>query len=420
MSITIDFPNKIYTVPFETAMKIPLIKELYEIEEETVIHLTVGEDFFNYVLCFVGDENFLDEKIKNDDDFINNLYTILIYYQIDTTAFTKQVKQILLKRHQGRFTKLISSKISHCSDNICINPNISEDFFEKKINKIRWDKWEKLCENSGISEEFFQKNRLPSTKFVIDWETLSENPNISEKFFEKHLNEIVWNSLSRNPNISEEFFEKYGNLSDEKECKLNWTQFCKHHPISESFFEKYISKLVANDLGDDWSWEVSSLKLHLISNPNLSESFLEKYLHISDLNCWSFICQNSGISEEFFEKHMDEIIDYNVFNIEYLCCNKNLSDSFIEKHLSIFLKYPNSGQVGGLALFKQIMSHRSDDFIEKHVMSLPFSGYEKCYYLSNSAVSIAFLKKYKHLINYEILAENSRIKIDNPFEWLDL
>lgn len=411
MSIAIDFPTKVYTVPIDTAMKIPLIKELVELKEsenDLTIHLTVGEDVFDYILYYTGSTDEKSVDLKNDDEFINRLYQILIYYQIDLSLFMKQVKQLVLKRHRGRFTKFLmslSGKPVYYSERMCKNSSISEEFFEKNIDKIHWSA---LCSNSSISEEFFEKYGYPSNpkKSKINWFNLCGNTNISEKFFEKYLDKVDWTSLSRNSNISEAFFEKYGNLSSLTNCKLDWEEFCRYHPVSETFFEKYLRhRLETSD----------TLNIALMQNSNISESFLEKYLFIGDyINAWSFLCENSNISEEFFEKYMNEMLDYNPYNIEYLCYNKNLSDAFIEKHLSKFLE-PKRGEVRKMELFRKITRHRSDEFIDKYVVNR--MSFESL--ISNSSVSMEFLKKHKDSLDFETLSGNDHIKIDNPFEWLN-
>ena len=101
-----------------------------------------------------------------------------------------------------------------------------------------------------------------------------------------------------------------------KGVEIDWHYLCQNTNISKEFFEKYIDKV-------DWG--------SLCVNTNLPEEFFEKYEPLNVLK-WYCLCQNTNLSESFFEKyishHEKKLIDWN-----YLCENSNMSESFFEKHI---------------------------------------------------------------------------------------
>ena len=90
---------------------------------------------------------------------------------------------------------------------------------------------------------------------------------------------------------------------------------CQNTNISEEFFDRYLS------LGIKLNWN------YLCQNTNLSEAFFEKYLSLGIELDWISLCQNTNLSEKFFEKYI------NILNWCLICRNSNMSVSFYEKNL---------------------------------------------------------------------------------------
>ena len=123
---------------------------------------------------------------------------------------------------------------------------------------------------------------------------------------------------------------------------------CKNPNISESFFEKYIFLSNRREINIHW--------LSLCENPNLSESFFEKY--IENVN-WYYLCQNTNISEQFFEKYFSCQTKEIKIWWSKLCANTNMSDQFFEKHIS-------EEEVLNWKLLCE-NTNLSESFFEKHI-----------------------------------------------------
>ncbi len=69
-----------------------------------------------------------------------------------------------------------------------INRKKAEQFFDKHINDFGLNLIH-ICLNTNLSEEFFDTHILNGIKF--NWDCLCENTNLSEEFFERHLDKLT-------------------------------------------------------------------------------------------------------------------------------------------------------------------------------------------------------------------------------------
>ena len=209
------------------------------------------------------------------------------------------------------FEKYITKK----EDNlywISHNPNLSEDFFEMLISKGYRITLSKVCEIPTRSEAFLEKYMF---MFPINWEIISKNTNLSEAFFDLHITDInnfisninynyerkyhikivniFFQNLFKNPNLSKEFFERH-NFNRNNYYDYIYYYFGYTKKLSFSLLKKDIEKRIEKR-GD-----ISIL----CKNPNVSESFIEKYLELFDRDCWENLCKNTAISENFLQTHV--------------------------------------------------------------------------------------------------------------------
>ena len=166
----------------------------------------------------------------NTVEEINNLYDVLGYFGID--SYIKILNEHVYWLEINKIPYNIDSKKdifqSNIIANISTNTKLSQDFFEKHIDIVNWDK---LCKNTNLSDSFFERYI-----HSLNWFSLCQNTNISESFFEKHIHRVNWVGLCQNTNISEAFFEKHIDM-------VNWILLCENTNISEDFFEKYINRI---------------------------------------------------------------------------------------------------------------------------------------------------------------------------------
>ena len=244
-------------------------------------------------------------------------------------------------------------------DEICSNPNIKENVFDKIIsyciencpNKIPWYT---LVKNPVISEKFIRKYILDEDYefeniLYIPITICFRNPNIGEKFIEDilenyeniELNDSEWELLAMfNSNISEEFYIKYEDKLPSYTNILFWRNLCINKRISCQFIEDRIDDLYIED-EDFWVYIASKPNLDecfiskyieyfnlylLFQNSNIKEEIIELYMDIEDENQWAVICSNKGVSESFFKKYIN-YIDWNTIST-----NTGLNERFFEEH----------------------------------------------------------------------------------------
>lgn len=163
----------------------------------------------------------------------------------------------------------------------------SEKIVEKYLYLINLD-WSVVVQNRNLSIEFFEKYIYKMRR--THWAHLWRNPAITIKFIIKHINEIIWEYLSYNPSITLEFVKEHID-------KINFKELSRNTVITEEFVEEYIDKF-------DWFF--------LCQNPSLSENFYLKHI---DKIIWKSLGWNTSLSIEFVNEHVDKLY------FSYLCQN---------------------------------------------------------------------------------------------------
>ena len=395
-------------------MEITITEELKKLDSELITYLitipninntiTINEKYIDvFKIIKKGKTIYVDFKdVKKCNHIVNglsyfgnkkifeNIMIKLAKYVKEKYIDRKSVERFFEKSIENTFVK---TKLNW--ESLSKNPNLSESFFDKYIDKVIWSS---LCLNTNISENFFEK-------YIdkVDWNRLCQNNNISEKFFEKYISTsrervIVWNSLCQNTNLSECFFEKYIQkglvnldiLTQNKNISLlflkkyssdnynidNYYYCCQNKKIDEKNIDKYVSNKEIN-------------LYYLSRNTNIDETFFEKYIGKGRLS-WHYLCVNSNISEKFFEKHIKYVEWYN------LCHNINLSESFFEKHIDKVIWSSlclNTNMTE--AFFENYISNCNEEVIIWENLS------------KNSNMSEAFFEKYNFKTSIDDLAKNT-------------
>jgi len=286
---------------------------------------------------------------------------------------------------------------------LCENPSISYRLL-KLSNEDNLEKY--LINNQNIPLSFLKK------KIKNCWNSLALNQNIKEEFYlsldRKILkNKINLQNLLNKKNLSFNVFEKIIDINTGNE---NWPFICLNPNIPESFFEKYLNipftkkkinwYYLSQNIGMSESFfekYINFVDWYCLSkNTNISESFFLKYLsqpHVYTHVCWPSLCQN--LSEKFFEKYPNKITWY------YLCLNTNISESFFEKYISDPITTSN---IDWRNLCQN--TNLSEKFFEKYIKNVDW------YFLSkNTNISESFFQKHLSFINPFELYTNPNISL---------
>lgn len=187
---------------------------------------------------------------------------------------------------------------------------------------------------------------------------------------------------------------------------IDWNIIFKNKNISEQFIEKYINNISEYESNNVIEWETACYYM--------SEKFIEKLIN-DKKDCWYYICQNKNISEKFFEKYLESKTDDKV-NWDILSQNENISEQFFEKYgiSNIPNKYD---KVNWRYLCKN--KNISEKFFEKYIKRDIDNKTNKINWDSlyvNSNLSLDFFKKYNRTSN---LFSNSNIPTEF-FETIEL
>lgn len=451
-----------YKIPLEKALLIPLIRDIYNEDQNDVIELPRGEEAFEYIYSdFKSD---YDEIFDCIDDFqkfqitygdtiefipyTNNLYLKLYnkslteiteiyhsfnYFGIDMKPLVDVIQQIVIDRHCQKvenFFKKYKQYLSNASFNG--NTSVHESFFTYTGNQ-------KIYSHPNISEKFIIENKAYELCYIL------KNPNITEsyikskpeislldickyywngEYIEKRFDEFLpyhMTAVFQNKSLSCQFYEKF--IVRFGYNDVSWSSLSKNKNLSEEFVRKYNNRffiLPVNNYSESFCEQfINSPNMNwnnICANQNLPNTFFEKYFEIWRTNRknWEIICKNPNIPQHFFEKHMDSFDDK---LYSHLCLNSGLSEDFFNSLDSSKLDWEN--------LCSNI--NLSESFFEKNFELLKT---EKCWknLCGNPNLSVDFFEKiinntkgYKQTknIDWEILSRNP-FKIDNPFDFLEI
>jgi len=223
---------------------------------------------------------------------------------------------------------------------LCSNIAINDDFLERHIHEINecerfhpnHDVWCNICSNPSITSKFYEAhldkiNSIVSSSYYFAWEPICRNPSIDLDFIGRHIDKLTGfciDYILRNPKTTPEFIKK---LFDDKVIQAKypvvWDEIFTNPNIPLTFIEENMSKFVWN-------------KLPYIKTMTIA--FIEKWLHVgisSNMNFWITVCGLSIVTEDFLEKHIDEINKQGVNVWKIIIYNDSVPITFIEKHLAI-------------------------------------------------------------------------------------
>jgi hypothetical protein len=208
----------------------------------------------------------------------------------------------------SKLKKLDSELITH----LISIPNDNNTIF---INKKYKDVFNIIKKNKTIYIDFKNNERV---NHIIEGLLYFGNKKILHDVLKKLAKYIKEKYIDRKS--IERFFEK---VCGDK--NFYWNYSCGNPNISETFFEKYIHK--KRDNSDNWNY--------FFSNKNISENIFKKYIKKDELIS-QYLCMNTSISEEFFETLINEGYKMNWY---YLSGNTNISEKFFEKYISIGIEF---------------------------------------------------------------------------------
>lgn len=330
----VKYNNNIYC--FEGDLNCLLFSSLLEegIEE---VELSLFEDIFI---------SLLNNNLNFDCDYIT-LYQGLSYLgSLKEQELIKYLYDKIYTEEKKKIQKQIESifdKQMYYVNLLLLEQNkaLSEDFFERHINKFK--KIDNLLcstrslnflkkHNIKIDFYYIWYNRTLPLSFLeknidkINWSILCGNTSIPEEFFEKHIEKVVWSSLSRNKSISEQFFRKYID-------KIHWLSFI----LNENQFNLQKEYLMT---------KIPILSRYIILN-HCPFEYIEEYGKTNKLDMYE-ICQNPNVPLWYFEKYKESIewfilsanpsipfsfLQQNNVNLEWLYESPNVPLDFCETHI---------------------------------------------------------------------------------------
>ena len=229
---------------------------------------------------------------------------------------------------------------------------MSDDFFEKYGDKVKWERvskikslsdsfirkfkdklyWETLCVYSKMSDSIileFVDRIIPRYKELIANCPISENTILILLDKLKTKNEI-FNEHSLKKSEIVKNYDMYQRVTDEQKLKNYaefWRLITKYQTLSDDFVEMYKSDI-------DWNYYrlfrndekfiekfIDKYEAGILNyNCVYSEEFIDKYNHLFDFQCLS---KSQILSEDIIRKYNDRV-DWNKIS-----SNPNYSEQFI-------------------------------------------------------------------------------------------
>lgn len=186
-----------------------------------------------------------------------------------------------------------------------------------------------------------------------------------------------------------------------KHSVWNWKLLSSNPNLTETFIDRYQDKLDWNNLFRNSCLTVDLIEKYLINetlqtkinwkriseNPNLTERFIEKYQNKVD---WKKISEHVCLTINFIEKYKEKL------NWKKISNNPNLTINLIEKYKNK-LNWINLSSNSCLTI----------NFIEQYIDALDWN-----YISLNPNLTPEFIEKYKHNLHWNNLFQNPCLTID--------
>jgi len=363
--------------------------------KDVILYQTLSEEFIEEYIKYIDieyliinkklSEGFIDKYIESFNDEV--FKKVFLYQDFSIEFIEKYIEKIdnkLLwelmlgnKNIDEKFilkykNKLVENKFD--IDKIMINvTNLSEEFMELMIEEYNELDFYFLLRNQDLSMEFINKYQ---DKIINEdmWDTLEENQVLSEEFIDNNQDKLNWTNLSVWQKLSEEFIEKHIDL-------INWEEISINQKLSEGFIKKHYKNL---DIG------------LIILYQDIDEKLINKYIKDSNKNIIGSLIGNKILTEEFMEKHKDDLDWYQV------SITQNLSEEFIIKYMEYF-SYKT------ISIYQKL----SEEFIEKYIDELDIDLLSL-----NQDLSERFIEKNISKINFKKYSLNKYLNL-KYFDRLD-
>lgn len=226
---------------------------------------------------------------------------------------------------------------------------------------------------------------------------------ISDLFYETYLlvhPHCNWNYLCSYATRSESFFEKLI-LSEHYRDKIIWSSLVYNPNISLSFIEKYVDLNSENAIPLVQNSNTTNLWSYICISKNLTCEFLIKYIDFFDKDCWESICLNTRIPEPFFEWCVESDKYKNNLDWDNISENYGLSEEFYEKYKNYLNWHILCIQSLSEKFFERNLEYIvweelceneeiSEQFFERHVDKIIWGSMH-----NNYAISTDFFRKYE-------------------------
>ena len=259
--------------------------------------------YLDYVdFTYLTDKVLFPERVleKAVDDNLVGIDKILIKQKVSANFLDQYQERIL----NYECLKKINREDIFCSENFIIDniDEISNAFYTVEIRPFL-NKHNKILSDKAVDKifDYFEHNAFSYSVLRITKK--------AEEFLEQHRdymeknNSKMWFDISRNNLLSEEFIDKYKDDLDIKEILETKPN------LSEDFIENNIE-----DYGNWSSW------FNICQNSKLSEDFMEK--HKNNIH-WSVVSSHQTLSEDFMLRNKDylswfDICQYQKLSIDFI------------------------------------------------------------------------------------------------------
>lgn len=178
-------------------------------------------------------------------------------------------------------------------------------------------------------------------KDAVSWTLIIRYCNLTEGTLRKFTDRLDWREVSQYKYLSNDFINEFKD-------KLDWHELSQYHQFSENQLIKYVDRIdwdraptyqpkvdeevieavLNSPKKDELNWHGALVKV------KFSEQFLEKhYDDIVKANKWELVAYFQDLSEKFMEKFADTL------NWNYLSQKQHLSRNFMVKHFDKLNKF---------------------------------------------------------------------------------
>lgn len=302
-------------------------------------------------------------------------------------------------------------------------PNLPKDFIRKYWKFLNWDE---LLDHQKFDEKFIEEFE---DRVNFNWHDIWDNEciNYSEDFIERHLDKVIWDRVSAVGKLSEDFIRRH-------QDEVDWLYISTCQDLSEEFMREFIDKLswidllqFQKNLSTNFIRELKDLGINIAyisSNENTNEKMVDEFFddmvmdevfsnaHLSEEwirnfkggKPWFTIIESQKLSDDFLEELVAQYRIVRPSDPTYIFKSilewQNVSEDFLERHFNELTSED----------FTYIHKELSEDFIRRHKNSLDWRVL-----CSRQKLSEKFVDEMKNFVDWDNLSLNASSMFSEQF-----